>query len=91
MEYACRGDLTYYLPSTSHITTKDEKIQHISAVKNIIYQVVQGLEEIHKLGYVYRDLKPANILINHSGKIKLCDFGLVAPLGVIDSSVCGTP
>lgn len=52
---------------------------------------MKGLEEIHNLGYVYRDLKPDNILITHDGKVKLCDFGLVAPIGVIDSSLCGTP
>jgi serine/threonine protein kinase len=52
---------------------------------------MKGLEEVHSLGYVYRDLKPANILITHEGKIKLCDFGLVAPSGIIDFSVCGTP
>lgn len=60
-------------------------------VKNILWQVVKGLEEVHNLGFVYRDLKPTNILVSHDGKAKLCDFGLVAPLDIIDASICGTP
>lgn len=49
------------------------------------------MEEAHNLGYALRDIKPSNILVNHAGKVLLCDFGLVAPFGEIDPSTCGTP
>jgi serine/threonine protein kinase len=49
------------------------------------------MEEAHNLGFALRDIKPDNILINHEGQVLLCDFGLVAPFGDIDSSICGTP
>jgi serine/threonine protein kinase len=41
-----------------------------------IADILNGLEELHALGYVHRDLKPENVLL-HAGAWKLCDFGLV--------------
>lgn len=40
-----------------------------------MYQILQGLDYVHKAGYFHRDLKPENILLGN-GQVKLCDFGL---------------
>lgn len=40
--------------------------------------ILNGLEKIHDLGYVHRDLKPQNILYL-DGEWKLSDFGLLLP------------
>jgi len=40
--------------------------------------VLNGLEEIHRLGFVHRDLKPMNVLFI-DGIWKLADFGLILP------------
>lgn len=46
-------------------------------VRNITFQVMQGLSFVHKGGYFHRDLKPENILCNDGIKvIKIADFGL---------------
>jgi serine/threonine protein kinase len=42
-----------------------------------LLDILSGLEELHRLGYVHRDLKPDNVLL-HEGTWRLCDFGLVA-------------
>jgi len=41
-----------------------------------MYSILCGLKFLHSAGIVHRDLKPGNILINHDGSAKICDFGL---------------
>lgn len=41
-----------------------------------IAECVLAIEAIHKLGFIHRDIKPDNILVDKSGHIKLSDFGL---------------
>ena len=44
--------------------------------KFYIAEMVLALEYVHKIGYIHRDIKPDNILIDQYGHIKLADFGL---------------
>ncbi|XP_071976027.1 protein kinase C delta type-like [Engystomops pustulosus] len=39
-------------------------------------QIICGLQHMHKHGIIHRDLKTANITIDHKGNIRICDFGL---------------
>lgn len=63
-------------------------------VGHIILNLLNGLNELHKNNYIHNDIKPANILCNKYGEIKLSDFGLVARLNskqrYIFKKNCGT-
>lgn len=40
------------------------------------YQLMRSLAYIHGEGICHRDIKPQNLLVDHStGVLKLCDFG----------------
>ena len=45
-------------------------------IRYILREILRGLQYIHKLNFMHRDMKPANILIGGNGEVKLGDFGL---------------
>lgn len=53
--------------------------------------MVKGLVYLQKeTGYFHGDIKPDNVLITASGEIKMTDFGLSAPCGIIREGCYGT-
>ncbi|CAC5362232.1 CDC42BP [Mytilus coruscus] len=88
MDYYCGGDLLTLL-------TKFEEGLPEDLAKFYIAEMVLAISSLHKLGYVHRDIKPDNVLIDLSGHIVLADFGSCLKLqedGTVRSSrAVGTP
>ncbi|GAA5852113.1 hypothetical protein JCM8547_000161 [Rhodosporidiobolus lusitaniae] len=53
--------------------------------------LVLALENLHKQDIIYRDLKPENLLIDHTGHIKMTDFGFAKYVPERTYTLCGTP
>ncbi|THD19162.1 Serine/Threonine-protein kinase ICK [Fasciola hepatica] len=45
-------------------------------IRNIMWQVLDGLSFMHRQGFFHRDMKPENLLCNGPDTVKLADFGL---------------
>lgn len=61
--------------------------------KEVLFDVLAGLECMHELGYVHRDLKPANILKFKSGDssyYSISDFGLMSVTETDSSTLTGS-
>ena len=51
-----------------------------SVVPLILNQVIDGLEQLHAMGFVHRDLKPENIVLNLDPlEVRLTDFDVSFP------------
>lgn len=46
------------------------------AAKFYFAEILLGLEHLHIMDIVYRDIKPENILLDIDGHIRIADFGL---------------
>jgi len=60
------------------------------AVRYYAGSVTLALGHLHFHGFIYRDLKPENLLLDEHGHLKLCDLGL-AKRAERTYSVVGTP
>ena len=45
-------------------------------ILSVIYETAAALDYAHSKGIVHRDVKPANIMINENGAVKITDFGI---------------
>jgi hypothetical protein len=45
-----------------------------------ILDVIEGLQEAHRLGFIHRDVKPSNCFLDAVGRVKVGDFGLAKSL-----------
>ncbi|XP_029109495.1 serine/threonine-protein kinase MAK isoform X1 [Scleropages formosus] len=66
-----------YMKENLYQLMKDRnKLFPESVIRNIVYQILQGLSFIHKHGFFHRDMKPENLLCMGPELVKIADFGL---------------
>ncbi|XP_039761574.1 ribosomal protein S6 kinase alpha-5-like isoform X2 [Pararge aegeria] len=85
LDYVAGGELFTHLYQREHF--------HENEVRIYIAEIILALEQLHKLGIIYRDIKLENILLDAEGHIVLTDFGLSKEFCGGESraySFCGT-
>ena len=81
LSYASGGELFGYL-AKERMFSEDQAQFYIG-------EILLGLEHLHGLGIIYRDLKPENVMLGADGHILLTDFGL-SKVALDTHTVCGT-
>ncbi|XP_022828431.1 ribosomal protein S6 kinase beta-like, partial [Spodoptera litura] len=85
LDYVAGGELFTHLYQREHFSENEVRIY--------IAEIILALEQLHKLGIIYRDIKLENILLDAEGHIVLTDFGLSKEFCGGESraySFCGT-
>ncbi|MGJ4954166.1 protein kinase domain-containing protein [Bradyrhizobium sp. HKCCYLRH2015] len=57
----------------------------LDTVRDIIEQIANGLQALHRKEMLHQDLRPANIMIDRTRTVKIIDFGSVRVSGVVEA------
>ncbi|XP_038054826.1 citron Rho-interacting kinase-like isoform X2 [Patiria miniata] len=102
LQYAFQDTTNLYLIMEFHpggdmlsLLSRFDDVFEESMAQFYLAEMVAAIHSLHTMGYVHRDIKPDNILVDRTGHIKLADFGSAAKLSS-DNKVCakmpvGTP
>ena len=60
----------------------DNKTPALERVRDITAQIAAGLQAFHRQEMVHQDLRPANVMIDVQGTVKIIDFGAVKVAGL---------
>lgn len=61
-----------------------------AGIVKVFYHVADGLQDLHRRGFVHADLKPHNILCAPAGRPCLIDFGQSCPIWHVKGRIQGT-
>ena len=68
MEHANGGELFDFI-------VRNTRLNEQQAAK-FYWELISGIEYLHKSGVCHRDLKPENLLLDYDNTLKIVDFGL---------------
>ncbi len=58
----------------------------LETVRGIVAQIAEGLRAFHRKEMLHQDLRPANIMIDKTGTVKIIDFGSTRVAGIAESA-----
>jgi serine/threonine protein kinase len=58
----------------------------LETVRGIVEQIARGLLAFHRMEMLHQDLRPANIMIDHTGTVKIIDFGSTRVAGIAEAA-----
>ena len=63
---------------------QDNPQPDLPTVRRIVEQLGRGLQAFHRMDMVHQDLRPANIMIDTTGTVKIIDFGSTRVAGLAE-------
>ena len=61
----------------------------VETVRGIVEQIAKGLRAFHRKEMLHQDIRPANIMIDTTGTVKIIDFGSTMITGVVEAAPSG--
>jgi serine/threonine protein kinase len=61
-----------FLVETKHKDLEGNRVNYLT-------QYASGIEHMHKLGFLHRDICPRNVMVSNEGVVKIIDLGLAIP------------
>ncbi|MCQ2031896.1 bifunctional protein-serine/threonine kinase/phosphatase [Stutzerimonas zhaodongensis] len=62
----------------------DNPLPDLETVRGIIEQIAKGVRAFHRLEMLHQDLRPANVMIDATGTVKIIDFGSTRVAGIME-------
>ena len=78
-----KGHTLRQLLQSGAVISQDEAVK-------IVAEILEALDYSHNQGIIHRDIKPGNIMITESGKVKVMDFGIARALDDIGATMTNT-
>jgi len=79
------------MDGTLHSLLQEHKNQGLPGAKrkDLLFQLLLGMRDLHSIDVIHRDLRPKNLLLK-GDKLKLCDFGMARKVSLRMSLLCYT-
>lgn len=75
-----------YIPTGTLADLESSNLSH-EKICELFIGICRGLSAAHNAGFVHRDIKPDNILIDANGNPQVTDFGIVKSLGTQNTAI----
>lgn len=69
-----------YIPGTDLQQLQEQGDLGLMTLLQLLIDLCAGLSALHRRGFVHRDLKASNVLLDRDGVAQLTDFGIAVPL-----------
>ena len=83
MDVKAGGDLNFHISEKKKFTAE--------MTKYYMARVCEGIQDMHDAGWIYRDLKPENLLVDLDGTMMISDLGLACKCAGAVEGIAGTP